>query len=248
MYLPVKVRKYIRWFYANINAAGYHRWKRKRMLEFYSNFIKPGDLCFDIGAFSGFYTTAFAELGARVVSIEPVERNLLELKKNAGNSKQVVILSCAVGAREGESEIRIGPLPELSTLHHEFARFNENQFNTAWTTVQKVKVTTLHQLIVQFGLPAFCKIDVEGFERNVLKTLSQPIPFVSFEFLYNFREEAIQCAQTLDQLGNVQFNYSLFEFFELEQNEWMPIDRFTSHIRKLPVSHRTGDVLARFLL
>ena len=34
----------------------------------------------------------------------------------------------------------------------------------------------------EFGKPAFCKIDVEGYEYKVIKGLSEPLNTVSFEF------------------------------------------------------------------
>jgi len=39
--------------------------------------------------------------------------------------------------------------------------------------------------IETFGKPFYCKIDVEGWELDVLKGLSQPIPLISFEFHLN---------------------------------------------------------------
>lgn len=40
-------------------------------LEFYSQFIHPGDLVFDVGANVGNRTKIFLRLGARVVAFEP---------------------------------------------------------------------------------------------------------------------------------------------------------------------------------
>ena len=51
-----------------------------------------------------------------------------------------------------------------------------------WADHAVVPVTTLDALIDRYGLPAFCKIDVEGFEEAVVRGLSRPIPSVSFEF------------------------------------------------------------------
>ncbi len=39
--------------------------------EFYSQFIRPGDLVFDIGANRGDRTEVFVQMGARVVAAEP---------------------------------------------------------------------------------------------------------------------------------------------------------------------------------
>jgi len=35
----------------------------------------------------------------------------------------------------------------------------------------------------EYGLPHFCKIDVEGFEEQALAGLSRPLPVLSFEFI-----------------------------------------------------------------
>jgi Methyltransferase FkbM domain len=45
-----------------------------------------------------------------------------------------------------------------------------------------VPVTTLDKAIEQYGVPAFCKIDVEGFEAEVLKGLSHPISTLILEY------------------------------------------------------------------
>jgi FkbM family methyltransferase len=44
-----------------------------------------------------------------------------------------------------------------------------------------VPVTTLDKAIDEFGVSTFCKMDVEGFEVDVLKGLSKPIPLLTIE-------------------------------------------------------------------
>ena len=43
-------------------------------------------------------------------------------------------------------------------------------------------MTTLDTLVAEYGEPAFCKIDVEGFEVEALKGLSRPLRALSFEY------------------------------------------------------------------
>jgi hypothetical protein len=48
-------------------------------LTFYRQFIRPGDLCFDIGANVGHKTEMFLSLGARVISVEPQPQLIEEI-------------------------------------------------------------------------------------------------------------------------------------------------------------------------
>ena len=82
-----------------------------------------------------------------------------------------------------------------------------------------VKTVTLDYLIENYSVPYFIKIDVEGFELNVIKGLSQPIPLISFEAnLPEFKNETIECINHLSVLNkNVRFNYLVNdESFELK--------------------------------
>lgn len=58
---------------------------RQRLFHFYSQFVKPGDLCFDVGAYRGSRTEAFLKIGARVVAVEPQPKYIRYLKKKFGN-------------------------------------------------------------------------------------------------------------------------------------------------------------------
>ncbi|MGZ5486530.1 MAG: FkbM family methyltransferase, partial [Nitrososphaeraceae archaeon] len=64
---------------------------RKKLLRFYSRFIKKDDLCFDIGANFGRRTEIFLKLGARVVAVEPQDTCMKELQKKYGNNKKVIL-------------------------------------------------------------------------------------------------------------------------------------------------------------
>jgi hypothetical protein len=61
-------------------------------------------------------------------------------------------------------------------------------------------MTTLDELISAHGSPAFCKIDVEGYEAEVLAALSQPIAALSFEFTPEVRAVALECVDRLSRI------------------------------------------------
>lgn len=220
----------------------------REMLEFYSQFIKKGDLCFDVGANVGKFTKVFLKLGAKVVCVEPQEACLQQLYKLFGDNKNVFIVGKAVGECEGYGELMICvEAPAISTMSSKWK--NEGRFSKGhkWTKQNKVPVTTLDALILSYGLPKFCKIDVEGFEESVLKGLTKPIPFVSFEFTREFFDDARKCINYLLSIGRAEFNCTLGESMKFLFPKWVTPDELYEKIAGLGDKLLWGDLYAKFL-
>jgi 16S rRNA A1518/A1519 N6-dimethyltransferase RsmA/KsgA/DIM1 with predicted DNA glycosylase/AP lyase activity len=73
--------------------------RRSRLVRkrFYSQFVQPGDLVFDIGANMGNRIEAFVALGASVVAVEPQSSCVASLRRLYQNQPDVVVV--AAGAR-----------------------------------------------------------------------------------------------------------------------------------------------------
>lgn len=225
-------------------------WKKRhhRMARsFYSQFIKKGELCFDIGANLGNRTQIFYELGARTISVEPQEMCIKHLRRQFGNNPNVIIVPKALAEKEGTAMLAIcEESPILSTMSEKWkieGRFAQS-FN--WSKTLEVPTTTLDALIEQFGIPVFCKVDVEGFEEKVLLGLSQPIQIISFEFTYEFMNDAIKCIDHLNSLGAVTFNYSLGERMSLNLHSWVSSEELISILKTYNNSSLWGDIYSRF--
>ena len=218
------------------------------MLKFYAKFIQSGNLCFDVGASIGYYSSTFLELGTKVIAIEPISENLARLNQRFKDEKNIIVIQAAVSNETNIGTMHKGRSLDLSTLDKSFVNFNERQFNERWTETESVSLTTLDELIKAHGLPHYCKIDVEGHEKEVLSGLSSIIPIISFEFLFPFKEKSIACILQISKLSpNAVYNYSLFEFFELENEEWLDAKSFISYLSGLSKSHLTGDIFCRLL-
>lgn len=175
-------------------------------LEFYRSFVPPGSLCFDIGAHCGGKTRLFRKLGARVIAVEPLADCCVTLQSKFGGDEQVTIIEGACGEVEQIATLHRSALnPQNSTLSDEFA--GSLGSSVEWEDCDQIAVTTLDRLIEKYGLPAFCKIDTEGYELDVLKGLNRGIPAVSFEFHAQDLPRARKCVQRLAELGYRNFNY-----------------------------------------
>jgi FkbM family methyltransferase len=224
-------------------------WRIRRLARFYAPFVRPGDLCFDIGAHVGNHTAAWVRLGARVVALEPQPRLRALLARWYDAGSGVTLLGDAVGATPGEATLRISRrTPTVSTLSEEWIADVQQEASFAgvtWETSVTVPVTTLDALIARHGLPAFCKIDVEGYELPVLQGLSQPLPALSFEFVPAATAAAIACVGRLEELGAYEYNWSIAERYRLGAPAWLSAEEIVAWLGALPAGARSGDIYAR---
>lgn len=193
-----------------------------RRLAFYSTFITKGQLVFDVGANIGNRTENFLEIGARVIAVEPQPDCIRVLQQKFGD--KIIIEPIGLGSQAGEMEMFIADESTISTFSKDFIdSTKDNKFRrNSWEKKLTVKIITIEELIRKHGLPDFCKMDVEGFETEVLKGLSSPIPKLSFE--YNVPEMAENIYQNIALLGQLspdyQYNYCIGESMKPELSEW----------------------------
>jgi len=108
-----------------------------------------------------------------------------------------------------------------------------------------VPVITLDEIVRLYGRPAFCKIDVKGYELAVLKELSEPLPALSFEYSPAAMEIALSCIQRLGKLGRHDLNFVREEKHWWQSPSWLPADQMTAVLMQVQVE--SGDVYGRWL-
>src|SRR5262245_61592772 len=149
--------------------------RARRLRRFYAQFVTPGSLCFDVGAHAGNRVRCWLQLGARVVAVEPQPDFVRLLRLLYGRDPRVEILAVAIGRSRGAGTLLVSErTPTVTTLSHDWVnavRANPSFAGVRWDGEQRVEIHTLQELVERHGVPRFVKIDVEGYEAEVLAGL-----------------------------------------------------------------------------
>lgn len=245
------MRRWRQWLGLARSLWTYRRPGRQRGLRrLYRPFVPAGGLAFDIGAHLGDRSSAFSGLGARVVALEPQPTLFAWLERFCGRKPEVTLLMQGVGAEPGEADLLLADRhPAVATLSEGWSREvsadHEGFDKVSWSGRLRVTVTTLDALIADYGMPDFCKIDVEGFEAEVLAGLSSPVAALSFEFVRGALPRARHCIDRLEALDRYEFNVVVGEKRRFLWAGWRDAEAVREWLKADAEAIASGDLYAR---
>ncbi len=189
----------------------------KNELEICRRYIKKTSKIIDIGANVGLHTVFFSKLATEglVVSFEPQRSIFSILMENVRGLANVVPINLAISSDPGVAEFYVASDDAYSSLKDTLRK----------SIVSKIKVMTLpfDSFFYAFDSLDFVKIDVEGYEHEVLlsmkKTLEKhkPVLFVEIYAGSNSNLDPDKTVKFLKDLG--YFAYFVDQDGELKKYE-----------------------------
>ena len=131
--------------------------------EYLSGILTEKDVVYDIGANIGYYAIMDARKAGHVVAVEPIPKNCVNLVRNfeLNDLTNYELHQCALGDKNGEETFYVNAASNWSS-------FIKPTYGKVIAEI-KVPVMTLDSLVEKTGRePTFIRMDVEGYEYNVI--------------------------------------------------------------------------------
>lgn len=179
-------------------------------MSFLLHFLQKDNLFFDIGANVGVYTVLASKLKkAKTICVEPLP-----------NTYEKLIDNIQINRLNNVTSMNIGISYEKSKLY--FTQDDDTMNCVAISSdknTQEVNVDTLDSISEIYGIPKVIKIDVEGYEANVLKGAKKILESEVLEVVilelngngkkFGFCDEEIH--KNMKKLGFLACTYNPFE-------------------------------------
>lgn len=168
------------------------------------NEIHRGYTCVDIGANIGYYALQESRLVGnlgKVYAIEPVKESLDLLKRNieVNHYKNIECYQLACGENNRQDVIHVSPKRNWSSMYPS----NSRQFVRDDT----IEVVTLDKFLENRQYPDFIRMDVEGYEYEIVKGMTllladkRPLKLFIEYHLDILRDKTVALAQILKEAG-----------------------------------------------
>jgi FkbM family methyltransferase len=172
-----------------MSSSGYE----ERFAKIMFDHIRPGDVVWDVGANHGYFTTRFADAvgeSGMVVAFEPDRANFDSLTRAIGFRKNVQRENSALGDSDGMADLYVSAEDGCDYDIYQLAPINDNPRLKSVSQVSVLRGDTYRNANPHVA-PNRVKIDVEGFEYEVLLGLSDTLK--SSQLLSVFIEVHFTC-------------------------------------------------------
>lgn len=182
---------------------------------------KSKTIAFDIGANNGKWTDSNFNKYDKIISVEASPNTFEKLKKTCKNNKEN-LLNYAICDNNGKDITFYDAYSHtLSTINKDWLTKSTSRFYNEKYNEIICKTKTIDDLIKEYGKPNLIKIDVEGGEYECIKSLTQKVDCLCFEWASETYDITYNCLDYLFSLGFKKFYIQMgdnYTFFPNENN------------------------------
>jgi FkbM family methyltransferase len=172
------------------------------------------NLVLDVGASEGHYALELRKMGyeGRIMSFEPLSLSFMILQKKSKLDPFWVCEQLAIGDYDGEAEINVSGRMTSSSLLPILPLHINTCPESTYISKEKVRVAKIDSLaekLINHGDKIFLKVDVQGYEKQVLKGAEKVMAYVwavelELSFLPLYDGAPLAC-EMLDYLKSMNF-------------------------------------------
>jgi FkbM family methyltransferase len=218
------------------------------MRKFYGVLLPRDALVFDIGANVGSYSAIFSSLGAKVVALEPNADCLRHIQLSYADAR-IEAIQAVAGPQDGLATLSLSDeRDDISSLSKDWIaaiQREHDDYRGLWSKEVTVPMLKLDTLIGRYGVPYFIKIDVEGFEEQVLDGLSTQPSLLSFEFNTAYLDATLRCLEKELFISKSLFNFAMGDPVSLELATWVTREQFAQTLGAMGKGDRYGDIFVK---
>jgi FkbM family methyltransferase len=168
---------------------------------------------------------------------EPIPQLFNYLVKGLGKKDTVEIYSFACGDKQGIKGIKM-------PINNGELGLGSASFVNSFKHFETISVNVIAIDSLKIKKVNFIKIDVEGFEAEVVRGLLRPVELLSLEFSTDTKDMLIAALRHLDQLESYLFQFSAEESFQLFDDGWMGLAAIEKQLTSFS-GLEWGDVYCR---
>lgn len=182
-------------------------------------------LIFDIGSNIGKYTIQNYTDKTKIIAVEASLKTFETLVKNTQHLSNVTCLNYAVcDSDQPFVDFWICQCANLSTLDSRWLFSDDSRFGNTDFSVGAYKVSvptiSIDTLIDRYGIPDLIKIDVEGAEELVVKSLTKKVKCLCFEWAAEWRDDICRTIDILSALGFTQFHIQNEDQYDYKPSDY----------------------------
>ena len=174
---------------------------------------------FDIGANIGNWALVNIDKCDKIISVEASPITFNRLVDNCKNDK-IILLNYAVCNNNGNDiTFYQADCDVISTINKDWLTSDTSRFYNYPYKEIICKTISIDDLIEDYGIPDFIKIDVEGGEYDCITSLTQKIKLISFEWASETNTVTLQCIDYLFHLGYTHYYIQNEDNYTFRQND-----------------------------